>query len=93
MAFFSPSFLAQPPVRVMLFTAPAFFAITKQRLATAIWMPAAISSGALPSPTSAITSDSANTVHWAVMGTAFFAFSEREENSSRLISNERAMAS
>ena len=70
-----------------------YMLITKQRRATAIWMPAAISSGALPSPTSAITSDSANTVHWAVMGTAFFAFSDREENSSRLISKERAMAS
>ena len=47
MASFRPSFLAQPPVSVMLSVAPAFFAMTKQRFATAIWMPAAISSRGL----------------------------------------------
>ena len=77
----------------MASTAPAFFAITKQRLATAIWMPAAISSIGLPSPTSVMTSDSAKTVHWAVMGMTFLAFSESFENSGSVISNERAMAS
>ena len=77
----------------MLSVAPAFFAITKQRLATAIWMPAAISSMGLPSPTSVMTSDSAKTVHWAVMGMTFFAPRDRLENSGSVISKERAIAS
>ena len=93
MACFRPAFLAQPPVRVMASVAPAFLLMTKQRLATAIWMPAAISSMGLPSPTSVMTSDSANTVHWAVMGMTFLAVRDRLENSGRLISKERAMAS
>ena len=58
------AFFAQPPVSVMLSVAPAFLAMTKQRLATAISMPAAISSVGLPSPTRVMTSDSAKTVHW-----------------------------
>ena len=73
MASFRPSFLAQPPVSVMLSVAPAFFAMTKQRFATDISMPAAISSIALPSPTRVMTSDSAKTVHCAVIGMMFFA--------------------
>ena len=93
MACLRPSFLAQPPVSVMLSTAPAFFAMTKQRLATAIWMPAAISSMGLPSPTRVMTSDSANTVHCAVMGITFFAPRLSLENSGSVISKERAMAS
>ena len=40
-----------------------------------------------------MTSDSAKTVHWAVIGMTFFAVRDRFENSGRLISKERAMAS
>ena len=47
----------------------------------------------LPSPTRVMTSDSANTVHWAVMGITFLAVRDRLENSGRLISKLRAMAS
>ena len=93
MASFRPSFFAQPPVSVMLSVAPAFFAMTKQRFATAISMPAAISSVGLPSPTRVMTSDSAKTVHCAVMGMTFFAVRLRFENSGRLSSKAFAMAS
>ena len=48
--------------------------------------------GRLPSPTRVMTSDSAKTVHCAVMGMTFFADRDRFENSGRLISKERAMA-
>ena len=67
--------------------------MTKQRLATAIWMPAAISSMGLPSPTRVMTSLSANTVHCAVMGMTFLAVRDRLENSGSVISKLRAIAS
>ena len=68
-------------------------AITLQRVASAISMPAAISSRGLPSPTRVMTSDSAKTVHWAVMGITFLALRDSLLNSGRLSSKERAMAS
>ena len=77
----------------MLSVAPAFFAMTKHLFATAISMPAAISSIGLPSPTSVMTSDSANTVHCAVIGMTFFAPNDSFEKSSRLISKLLAIAS
>jgi len=77
----------------MLSVAPAFLAMTKQRFATAISIPAAISSIGLPSPTRVMTSDSAKTVHCAVMGMTFFAVRLSLENSGRLSSKERAIAS
>ncbi len=77
----------------MLSVAPAFFAMTKQRFATDISMPAAISSIALPSPTRVMTSDSAKTVHCAVIGMMFFAWRLSFEKSDRDISKLLAMAS
>ena len=56
-------------------------------------MPAAISSMGLPSPTREMTSDSAKTVHWAVMGMTFFACRDRLENSVKSISKALAIAS
>ena len=53
----------------------------------------AISSIGFPSPTSEITSLSANTVHCAVIGITFFARSASFENSVRSISNAFAIAS
>ena len=92
-AAFKPLFFAHPPVSVMESVAPAFFAMTKHLFATAIWMPAAISFIGLPSPTSVMTSDSAKTVHCAVIGMTFFAVRESFENSGSVISKERAIAS
>ena len=74
-------------------TTPAFFAITKHLLATESSIPAAISSIGFPSPTSDITSLSANTAHCAVIGITFLADSESFEKSSRLISKALAIDS
>ena len=53
----------------------------------------AISAIGLPSPTSEITSDSAKTVHCAVMGMGLCELSESLENSGSVISKAFAIAS
>ena len=55
--------------------------------------PAAMSSIGLPSPTREMTSLSAKTVHWEVIGMMFLAFRGRAQKSSRSISKLLAMAS